>query len=90
MSAVTHVHEQKLHLVLSNPPSDALPRPKPERQRAKPCHFSFPAVLPVAAPPAGVEAQWMLKHLGTPSHRVKTGLDHSLWGKIDEQTCGAQ
>lgn len=32
----THVHEEELHLVLSNPPPDALPRSKPKCQGAEP------------------------------------------------------
>lgn len=78
LSAVTHMHEQKLHLVLCDPPPDALPRPKPKGQRSEPCSLASLALLPAATPPAGVKALWVLKHVCTPPKRVKTRLDHRL------------
>lgn len=72
-SALTHIHEQQLHLVLSDPPPNTLPRPEPKGQRAESCP------LPAATPPAGIEAQRILEHQAAPPHRVKTGLDHGLW-----------
>lgn len=76
--AVTHMHQQKLHLVLSDPPPDALPRPEPKGQRSEPCSLASLALLPAAVPPAGVKALWVLKHVCTPPKRVKTHLDHRL------------
>lgn len=52
----THVHEQQLHLVFSDPPPDALPRPEPERQGAEPRPPSSLAPLSAFAPPARVKA----------------------------------
>lgn len=74
--AVTHMHEKKLHLALSNPPPDTLPRPEAKCQWAKSCGFHPLALF--SAPPAGVKAQWILKHFFTSPHWVNTGLDQSL------------
>lgn len=76
------MHEQELHLVLSDPPSDTLPRPESKRQGAKPCPLASLAILSAAAPPAGVKALRILKHLRTPSHGVKADLDHGLRGEL--------
>lgn len=54
--SVTHVHEQQLHLVFSDPPPDALPRPEPKGQGTEPCPPSSLALLSAFAPPAGVKA----------------------------------
>ena len=82
------MHEQQLHLVLSDPPPDALPRPEPEGQGAEGRPRSSLALLSAFAPAAGLEALRLLKHLCTPSQRVKAGLDHRLGGDVEQTHSG--
>lgn len=75
------MHEQELHLVLSNPPPDTLPGAEAKRQGAKPHPFAFVTLVSAADPPAGVKALRLLEHLRAPPQRIKTGLDHGLSGE---------
>lgn len=85
-SSDTHVHEQQLHLVLSDPPPDALPRPEAEGQRAEARPGSSLALLSAFAPSAGLKALRVLKDLCAPPQGVKAGLDHRLGGDTLKQT----
>lgn len=78
------MHEQQLHLVLCDPPPDALPRPEPKGQGAEPRPRSSLALLSAFAPAAGVKALRVLKDLCAPSQRVKAGLDHRLGGDVEQ------
>lgn len=78
------MHEQQLHLVLSDPPPDALPRPEPEGQGAEPRLRPSLALLSAFGPAAGVKALRVLKDLWAPSQRVNAGLDHRLGGDVEQ------
>lgn len=82
ISAITHMHDQELHLVLSNPPPDTLSCPKPKRQGAEAWPLCCLAFLSAADPPVRLKALWILKHLCTSSQGVKTDLDQCLRGEL--------